>query len=221
VTLGSKGRFWVTLTPGELIEAVGMLREKFSITQLAVIVGEDVRDAFLCNYVFTGPRVVVLQVRLDHEKPRVPSLAMLIPGAMVYERELKDLFGSCRPDIRSQTPGSAGGLAGRCFSVAQGCAVQPRRRSNTAGGKAKWMIQRFAYRLGPQHPFLKEPAKFDFDIHGEEIVGARMNIGYNHAESRRPARPGTIINASISWSASAASVRTRTPPHSFRRLKKS
>jgi membrane-bound hydrogenase subunit alpha len=34
--------------------------------------------------------------------------------------------------------------------------------------------------IGPQHPFLKEPAKFDFEIEGEEIVGARMNIGYNH-----------------------------------------
>ncbi len=34
--------------------------------------------------------------------------------------------------------------------------------------------------IGPQHPFLKEPAKFDFEIRGEEIVGARMNIGYNH-----------------------------------------
>ncbi len=38
----------------------------------------------------------------------------------------------------------------------------------------------FRLPIGPQHPFLKEPAKFDFDIHGEEIVGARMNIGYNH-----------------------------------------
>ena len=34
--------------------------------------------------------------------------------------------------------------------------------------------------IGPQHPFLKEPAKFDFDISGEEIIGARMRIGYNH-----------------------------------------
>ncbi len=34
--------------------------------------------------------------------------------------------------------------------------------------------------IGPQHPFLKEPAKFDFEIQGEEIVGARMNFGYNH-----------------------------------------
>ena len=34
--------------------------------------------------------------------------------------------------------------------------------------------------IGPQHPFLKEPAKFDFDIQGEEIVGARIRMGYNH-----------------------------------------
>ena len=38
----------------------------------------------------------------------------------------------------------------------------------------------FRIPIGPQHPLLKEPAKFDFDISGEEIVGARMNIGYNH-----------------------------------------
>lgn len=34
--------------------------------------------------------------------------------------------------------------------------------------------------VGPQHPFLKEPARFDFDISGEEIVGARLQMGYNH-----------------------------------------
>jgi len=105
VTLGSNGRLWVTLAPEELIPAVTTLREKFSIIQLAVIVGEDVRDAFLCNYVFTGPRIVVLQVRTDREKPEVPSLAGMIPGAIVYERELKDLFGIIplgNPDLRRQ-----------------------------------------------------------------------------------------------------------------------
>jgi len=105
VTLGSNGRFWVGLTPDRLVSAVATLREKLSIIQLAVIVGEDVRDAFLCNYVFTGPRVVVLQVRLDHENPEVPSLAGMIPGAIVYERELKDLFGILpvgNPDLRRQ-----------------------------------------------------------------------------------------------------------------------
>ena len=105
ITLGSNGRFWVTLTRSELIPAVAVLREKFSISHLAVIVGEDVRDAFLCDYVFAGPRVVVLQVRIDHETPSIPSLAQIVPGAIVYERELKDLFGIMpvgHPDLRRQ-----------------------------------------------------------------------------------------------------------------------
>ena len=104
-TLGSNGRFWITLTPDELIPAVIALREKLSIIQLSVIVGEDVRDAFLGNYIFTGEKVVVLQVRIDHEKPEVPTLAEIVPGAIVYERELKDLFGIDpvgHPDIRRQ-----------------------------------------------------------------------------------------------------------------------
>lgn len=105
VTLGTNGRFWITVDRTELIPAVGVLRDKFSISQLAVIVGEDLRDAFQCNYVFTGPRVVILQVRIDRDKPSVPSLAQIVPGAMVYERELRDLFGIMpvgHPDLRRQ-----------------------------------------------------------------------------------------------------------------------
>jgi len=34
--------------------------------------------------------------------------------------------------------------------------------------------------VGPQHPFLKEPCKFEFEISGEEIRGAKIRIGYNH-----------------------------------------
>jgi Ni,Fe-hydrogenase III component G len=105
VTLGTNGRFWVALTPDELIPAVNALRNTFSMNQLAVIVGEDVRDAFLGNYIFTGEKVIILQVRMDHDKPEVPSLATMIPGAMVYERELKDMFGIIpvgHPDLRRQ-----------------------------------------------------------------------------------------------------------------------
>lgn len=106
VTLGAKGRVWITLNPNELVNAVNVLRDRFSIIQLAVIAGEDLRDAFMANYVFTSQkRVVVLQVRIDRQNPEVPSLAAMIPGAMVYERELKDLFGINpvgHPDLRRQ-----------------------------------------------------------------------------------------------------------------------
>ncbi|MCL1846741.1 MAG: nickel-dependent hydrogenase large subunit [Coriobacteriia bacterium] len=34
--------------------------------------------------------------------------------------------------------------------------------------------------LGPQHPALKEPANFALSLDGERIVGAAVNLGYNH-----------------------------------------
>jgi Ni,Fe-hydrogenase III component G len=105
VTLGTNGRFWVPITPEELMSAVSTLKDRFQITQLAVIVPEDVRDSFLVNYVFTGGPVVVLQVRVDREKAEVPSLAAWLPGSMVYEREMLDLFGIMpvgHPDLRRQ-----------------------------------------------------------------------------------------------------------------------
>ncbi len=105
VELGSNGRFWITVDRSQLIPSVDILRDKFMPIQLSVIVGEDLRDAFQCNYVFAGSRVVILQVRVDRENPTVPSLSLLVPGAMVYERELKDMFGIMpvgHPDLRRQ-----------------------------------------------------------------------------------------------------------------------
>jgi Ni,Fe-hydrogenase III component G len=107
VALGSNGRYWVSLNSKDLVQAVERLNDKLSMRQLAVIIGEDMRDSFLCNYVFTeGSKVVILQARIeDHENPSIPSLACMIPGAIVYERELKDLFGITpvgHPDIRRQ-----------------------------------------------------------------------------------------------------------------------
>lgn len=34
--------------------------------------------------------------------------------------------------------------------------------------------------LGPQHPALKEPANFALSLDGERIIGAAVNLGYNH-----------------------------------------
>ncbi|MCL2151166.1 MAG: nickel-dependent hydrogenase large subunit [Coriobacteriia bacterium] len=34
--------------------------------------------------------------------------------------------------------------------------------------------------IGPQHPALKEPANFAISLDGERIVGAQVNVGYNH-----------------------------------------
>ncbi|MHB9034450.1 MAG: nickel-dependent hydrogenase large subunit, partial [Anaerolineae bacterium] len=50
--------------------------------------------------------------------------------------------------------------------------------------------RKFAIQIGPQHPALKEPASFEFEVDGEVVTGASIRLGYAHrgiekaAESR-------------------------------------
>ena len=97
---------WVQLGAGELHDAVRALGEKLGITHLSTIVGEDMRDHFLLSYPFAAPQiVVVLQVKVDRERAEVPSLAPILDGAIVYEREIHDILGIVpvgHPDLRRQ-----------------------------------------------------------------------------------------------------------------------
>jgi len=86
-------RFWVTLQPSELIDAVKTVKERFGIFHLSTICGEDRRDHILASYFLSGNVAITLCVKMDHAKPEVPSLAEIIPGAIPYERELRDMFG--------------------------------------------------------------------------------------------------------------------------------
>lgn len=99
-------RYWVTIAPDELPGAVLALGEKLGLRHLATIAGEDMRDHFLVSYFMAGEVVVTLRVKIsDRENPSVPSLAMVLPGAMVYEREIHDILGIVpvgHPDLRRQ-----------------------------------------------------------------------------------------------------------------------
>ncbi len=101
----SERRYWINVPPGELQDAVRTLRDKLGIVHLSTIVGEDLRDAFMNSYIFSGEVVVTISVRIDRDKAEVPSLAPVIDGAMVYEREIHDLLGIVpvgHPDLRRQ-----------------------------------------------------------------------------------------------------------------------
>jgi Ni,Fe-hydrogenase III component G len=96
---------WVQVPVAGLHAAVKELKDKFGMTHLSTIIGEDMRDHLLLSYPFAGEVVVILQVKIDRDKPEVPSLAPLIPGSLVYERELHDILGIVpigHPDLRRQ-----------------------------------------------------------------------------------------------------------------------
>jgi Ni,Fe-hydrogenase III component G len=98
-------RYWITVKKEELVDSVKTLMGRFGFTHLTTIAGEDMKDSFLLNYIFSKDVVLTLRTKIDREKPEIPSLAAIIDGAIVYERELHDLFGIVplgHPDLRRQ-----------------------------------------------------------------------------------------------------------------------
>ena len=86
-------RYWLTVPGGGAARRRPDPGREVRHPHLSTIVGEDMREHFLVDYILAGEVVVTLLVKVDREKPEVPSLAPLIAGALVYEREIHDLFG--------------------------------------------------------------------------------------------------------------------------------
>ncbi len=105
VSRSADGFFWVQVGPEGLRAAVVALKERLGITNLSSIIAEDLREHYLLSYPFLGEVVVTLQVRVERDVPEVPSLADTVAGAVVYEREVRDVMGITplgHPDLRRQ-----------------------------------------------------------------------------------------------------------------------
>jgi len=90
-----KGNFVVTVRKEDLKPIVEFTK-KHGITHIITITGVDKGDKIELNYHFrplgTG-KVITYRVYLDREKPQITSISSVIPGALLYEREVKDLLG--------------------------------------------------------------------------------------------------------------------------------
>ena len=87
-------RIFFKVAPPDLVPAVTLLRDKYDCAYLATISGVDKGETFELVYHFASP-VVNINVRteLPRSEPRVPSICAVIPGAILYERELQEMFG--------------------------------------------------------------------------------------------------------------------------------
>ncbi len=87
-------RVFVTVAPADLVGTVTLLRDKYDCAYLATVSGLDKGETFEILYHFASP-VVNINVRTDIPKasPHIESITPFIPGAVLYERELQDMFG--------------------------------------------------------------------------------------------------------------------------------
>jgi membrane-bound hydrogenase subunit beta len=94
VSLPDRRRIFLRVSPADLISAVTLLRDKYGFTHVSTISGVDKGETFEILYHFATTETT-LHVRTEIPKgtPRVESITPVIPGAILYERELQDMFG--------------------------------------------------------------------------------------------------------------------------------
>ena len=87
-------RIFLKVAPADLVPAATLLRDKYDCAHLSTISGVDKGETFECLYHFASP-VAVISVRIEipRAEPRFASICPVIPGAVLYERELQEMFG--------------------------------------------------------------------------------------------------------------------------------
>lgn len=94
ITNPSERRIFLTVAPAALPDAVRTLRDGLGFAYLATISGVDKGEAFELLYHFANAHTcLTVRTEVPRSAARVPSVTPVIPGAILYEREIQDMFG--------------------------------------------------------------------------------------------------------------------------------
>lgn len=94
LTNPDRRRVFLGIAPADLVSTATLLRDRYDCAYLATITGIDKGETFEFLYHFASP-VANINVRTEIPRtdPRLPSVCGPIPGAVLYERELQEMFG--------------------------------------------------------------------------------------------------------------------------------
>jgi len=87
-------RIFMTVAPDHLLEAVQVLKEALGYTYISTISGVDLGEFFEILYHFAKANSQLnVRTRVPRSNPHVESICPHIPGAILYEREIQEMFG--------------------------------------------------------------------------------------------------------------------------------
>ncbi len=87
-------RIFVGVAPADLVPTVALLKDKYGCAYLATITGLDKGAVFEILYHFASTAASIsVRTEVPKEAPRVASICAVIPGAVLYEREIQEMFG--------------------------------------------------------------------------------------------------------------------------------
>ncbi|HSQ35367.1 MAG TPA: NADH-quinone oxidoreductase subunit C [Candidatus Binatia bacterium] len=87
-------RINVKVDRGQLLAVLAFLKDQLHFTHLATISGVDLGEHFEVLYhVSNDTTTLHVRILTPRSEPHIPSVCPVIPGAILYERELQDMFG--------------------------------------------------------------------------------------------------------------------------------
>jgi len=98
-------RIFLKVDPKDLLKAVEVLRNDLGFAYLATVSGLDVGENYEIIYHFANAfSQLNLRTQVPQANPHVESICAIIPGAIMYERELQDMFGLVVDNIPDPRP---------------------------------------------------------------------------------------------------------------------
>jgi Ni,Fe-hydrogenase III component G len=106
VTNPAVRRIFLTVEPKDLLAVIGGLKEAVpGMWYLATISGSDLGESFEIVYHFGHDHGNLnIRTRIPRSHPHLESITPVIPGAVLYERELQDMFGMVIEHIPDPRP---------------------------------------------------------------------------------------------------------------------
>jgi membrane-bound hydrogenase subunit beta len=98
-------RIFVTVAPAGLTALVDRMKAELDCWYVITISGVDKGETYEILYHFgdtTG--AITVRTQIPKADPRIPSICGVIPGAVLYERELQDMFGMTVENLPDPRP---------------------------------------------------------------------------------------------------------------------
>jgi Ni,Fe-hydrogenase III component G len=94
-------RVYLTFKRESILDAVSFLKKEFSGTHVSTITGLEAEESFeILYHIATRPKglgeqeiEVTVRALLPKDDPKISSITPVLPGAVLYEREVHDLVG--------------------------------------------------------------------------------------------------------------------------------
>lgn len=105
ITNPARRRIFLEVGLDDLLASVSWLKNDLGFTHLSTISGVDLGETFEVIYHFANNYCCLnIRVKIPRDNPLLPSICELIPGAILYEREIKEMFGLTVQNIPDGRP---------------------------------------------------------------------------------------------------------------------